>query len=203
MQDSYLTISKTSEGLYKEKGSKFIGLAFPVKSEEAVKDKLEEAKKTYYDARHHCYAYMLKPDASQYRANDDGEPNHSAGDPILGQIKSRELTNTLVIVVRYFGGTKLGVSGLINAYKTAASEALDTNKVVEKLITKTLRLYFPYEEMNEAMKLISDFEMEITNQTFEMECEIEAEILISKTEEFESKVTLLQNLSHPINFEIE
>ncbi len=203
MQDSYLTISKTSEGLYKEKGSKFIGLAFPVKSEEAVKDKLEEAKKTYYDARHHCYAYMLKPDASQYRANDDGEPNHSAGDPILGQIKSRELTNTLVIVVRYFGGTKLGVSGLINAYKTAASEALDTNKVVEKLITKTLRLYFPYEEMNEAMKLISDFEMEITNQTFEMECEIEAEILISKTEEFESKATLLQNLSHPINFEIE
>lgn len=203
MQDSFFTLSKTSESLYKEKGSKFIGLAFPVKNEEQVKTKLEETRKTYYDARHHCYAYILKPDASQYRANDDGEPNHSAGDPILGQIKSRKLTNTLVIVVRYFGGTKLGVSGLINAYKTAAAEALDANQVLEKLITKTVLLKFPYEEVNEAMKLISEFEMEISNQTFEMECTIEAEILVSKVEEFESKITLLQNLSHPIAFEIE
>lgn len=202
MQDSYLTISKNSEGLYKEKGSKFIALSFPVRSEEQVKEKLEEVKKTYYDARHHCYAYILGADGAQYRANDDGEPNHSAGDPILGQIKSRELTNTLVVVVRYFGGTKLGVSGLINAYKTSAAEALEQNKVVEKLITKSVKFIFPYEEMNEVMKLVSDFEMEITNQDFEMECKMEAEIIVSKVKEFENKATLLQNLGHPIQYSV-
>lgn len=200
MQDSFLTISKTSEGLYKEKGSKFIALAFPARTEEQVKEKLEEVKKTYYDARHHCYAYILGADGAQYRANDDGEPNHSAGDPILGQIRSRELTNTLVVVVRYFGGTKLGVSGLINAYKTAASEALEQNKVVEKLITRSVRFKFPYEEMNEVMKLVNDFEMEITDQKFEMECQLNAEVIVSKVEEFENKATLLQNLGHSIQF---
>ena len=200
MQDSFLTISKITEGLYKEKGSKFIALALPVKTEEEVKEKLEEVKKTYYDARHHCYAYVLGADATQYRANDDGEPNHSAGDPILGQIRSRELTNTLVIVVRYFGGTKLGVSGLINAYKTSAAEALDQNKIIEKLITKSVKFSFPYEEMNEVMKLVNDFEMEITHQEFEMECKMTAEIIVSKAEEFENKATLLQNLGHSLQF---
>lgn len=202
MQDSYLTLSKNSEGLYKEKGSKFIALAFPVRTEEQVKEKLEEAKKTYYDARHHCYAYILGADGAQYRANDDGEPNHSAGDPILGQIRSRELTNTLVVVVRYFGGTKLGVSGLINAYKTSAAEALDQNEVVEKLITRSVRFKFPYEEMNEVMKLVNDFEMEITDQKFEMQCQLNAEVIVSKIEEFENKATLLQNLGHSIQFTV-
>lgn len=202
MQDSYLTISKSSEGLYKEKGSKFIALAFPVRSEEQVKEKLEEVKKTYYDARHHCYAYILGADGAQYRANDDGEPSHSAGDPILGQIRSKELTNTLVVVVRYFGGTKLGVSGLINAYKTSAADALDQNKIVEKLITQSVSFTFPYEEMNEVMKLVSDFKMEITNQEFEMECEMNAEIIVSKVEEFENKATLLQNLGHSIQYSV-
>lgn len=202
MQDSYRTISKTSESLYKEKGSKFIGIALPARTEDEVKEKLEEIKKTYYDARHHCYAYILGADGAQYRANDDGEPNHSAGDPILGQIRSKELTNTLVVVVRYFGGTKLGVSGLINAYKIAAAEALEQNKVVEKLITNSVKFIFPYEEMNEVMKLVSDFELEIVNQNFEMECELKAEVIVSKTEELRSKVTLLQNLSHPIQFDI-
>ena len=202
MQDSYLTLSKNSEGLYKEKGSKFIALAFPVRTEEQVKEKLEEAKKTYYDARHHCYAYILGADGAQYRANDDGEPNHSAGDPILGQIRSRELTDTLVIVVRYFGGTKLGVSGLINAYKTSAAEALDQNEVVEKLITRSVKFNFPYEEMNEVMKLVNDFEMEITDQKFEMQCQLNAEVIVSKVEEFENKATLLQNLGHAIQFTV-
>lgn len=202
MQDSYLTIAKNSESLYKEKGSKFIGLAFPVRSEEQVKEKLEEVKKTYYDARHHCYAYMLGADGAQYRANDDGEPNHSAGDPILGQIRSKELTNTLVVVVRYFGGTKLGVSGLINAYKTSAADALDQNKIVEKLITHSVSFIFPYEEMNEVMKLVSDFEMEITNQEFEMECKMNTEIIVSRVEEFEKKATLLRNLGHSIQYSV-
>ena len=115
---SYKTIRKEAEGFYKEKGSKFIAKAYPAESIDQVNEILGELRKEFYDARHHCYAYILEPDASQYRANDDGEPNHSAGDPILGQIRSHELTNTLVVVIRYFGGTKLGVSGLINAYKT-------------------------------------------------------------------------------------
>ena len=136
MQDSFLTIGQPAEGLYKEKGSKFIGLAFPVKTEDEVKERLEETRKTYYDARHHCYAYILGHEGTQFRANDDGEPNHSAGDPILGQIRSKELTNTLVIVVRYFGGTKLGVSGLINAYKTAAALALDNTSIEENSLPK-------------------------------------------------------------------
>ena len=202
MQDSFLTIGQPAEGLYKEKGSKFIGLAFPVKTEDEVKERLEETRKTYYDARHHCYAYILGHEGTQFRANDDGEPNHSAGDPILGQIRSKELTNTLVIVVRYFGGTKLGVSGLINAYKTAAVLALDNTSIEEKLITQTIKLQFPYEEMNEAMKLVNDFEMQITRQEFEMECSLEAELIVSKVEEFENKVILLQNLSHAIQYQI-
>ena len=202
MQDSFLTIGQPAEGLYKEKGSKFIGLAFPVKTEDEVKERLEETRKTYYDARHHCYAYILGHEGTQFRANDDGEPNHSAGDPILGQIRSKELTNTLVIVVRYFGGTKLGVSGLINAYKTAAALALDNTSIEEKLITQTIKLQFPYEEMNEAMKLVNDFEMQITRQEFEMECSLEAELIVSKVEEFETKVILLQNLSHAIQYQI-
>jgi uncharacterized YigZ family protein len=202
MQDSFLTIGQLAEGLYKEKGSKFIGLAFPVKTEDEVKERLEETRKTYYDARHHCYAYILGHEGTQFRANDDGEPNHSAGDPILGQIRSKELTNTLVIVVRYFGGTKLGVSGLINAYKTAAALALDNTSIEEKLITQTIKLQFPYEEMNEAMKLVNDFEMQITRQEFEMECSLEAELIVSKVEEFETKVILLQNLSHAIQYQI-
>ncbi|WP_286743605.1 MULTISPECIES: YigZ family protein [Roseivirga] len=202
MQDSFLTIGQPAEGLYKEKGSKFIGLAFPVKTEDEVKERLEETRKTYYDARHHCYAYILGHEGTQFRANDDGEPNHSAGDPILGQIRSKELTNTLVIVVRYFGGTKLGVSGLINAYKTAAALALDNTSIEEKLITQTIKLQFPYEEMNEAMKLVNDFEMQITRQEFEMECSLEAELIVSKVEEFENKVILLQNLSHAIQYQI-
>ncbi len=203
MQDSFQTISKISESLYKEKGSKFIGIALPVRSKGQVKEKLEEIKKKYYDARHHCYAYILKADGSKYRANDDGEPNHSAGDPILGQIKSRELTNTLVVVIRYFGGTKLGVSGLINAYKTAASEALDSNKVVEKLITDTVKFTFTYEEMNEVMKLVSDFELEIINQEFEMECVLTADVIVSKTEELKIKSQLLSDLGRNITFKVE
>ena len=130
MKDSFLTISGKSEGLYKDRGSKFLSFSFPVSSEEEINQRLDEVRKKYHDARHHCYAWMLQPDQSKSRANDDGEPNHSAGDPILGQIKSFELTNTLVVVIRYFGGTKLGVGGLINAYKTAAA---NTNLMISSI----------------------------------------------------------------------
>lgn len=198
MQDSYLTIAKTSEGLYKEKGSKFHAFAIPVGSEEEIKGQMEALRKTYYDARHHCYAYTYGTEGEHYRANDDGEPGHSAGDPILGQIRSRELTNTLVVVIRYFGGTKLGVSGLINAYKTAAAEALDTNQIVKKAITAKLSFTFPYEETNAVMKLVKDFDLTITSQGYKAECTLEAKVVISALARLEGKIDLMQKTGSKI-----
>lgn len=198
MQDTYLTIKNDSKGLYKEKGSKFLGFAYPCDSKDKVKSKLEALRKTYYDARHHCYAYVLGNDGAETRANDDGEPNHSAGDPILGQIKSRALKNTLVVVVRYFGGTKLGVSGLINAYKTAAAEALDLSQIVEVQITEQMRFQFPYEEMNEVMKLVKEFDLQIKDQGYDGESILEVEVIISKVEELRSKHRFLKDIGSKI-----
>lgn len=203
MQDSFLTISSPSEGLYKEKGSKFIALAFPVESVDEVKDSLEGLRKEYYDARHHCYAYVLGHAGDEVRANDDGEPNHSAGDPILGQIKSKNLTNTLVVVIRYFGGTKLGVSGLITAYKTAAAEALDANQIIQKDITENITLRFPYDEMNEAMKLVKDLDLKIKRQDYDSLCIMNLEVIISQMGNLKEKVTLLNDLSHPIELKLK
>ncbi|MFQ3215168.1 MAG: putative YigZ family protein [Marivirga sp.] len=173
MKDYFFTVADSQESLYKEKGSKFIGICFPVSSEEDVKSCQEALRKRFYDARHHCYAYIIGAAGDQYRANDDGEPNHSAGDPILGQIRSKELTNTLVVVVRYFGGTKLGVSGLINAYKTAAAEALDQSKIVKEIVKSKYLLQYGYEITNEVMRLISDFNLEIFHQDFQADCKAE------------------------------
>ena len=203
MQDSFLTISSPSEGLYKEKGSKFIALSFPVESVDEVKDSLEGLRKEYYDARHHCYAYVLGHAGDEVRANDDGEPNHSAGDPILGQIKSKNLTNTLVVVIRYFGGTKLGVSGLITAYKTAAAEALDANQIIQKDITENITLRFPYDEMNEAMKLVKDLDLKIKRQDYNSLCIMNLEVIISQMGNLKEKVTLLNDLSHPIELKLK
>lgn len=169
-EDTYLTISRTSESLYKEKGSKFIGLAYPVRTEQEIKEILEELRKKYYDARHHCYAYILGLREDKYRTNDDGEPNHSAGDPILGQIRSHNITNTLIVVVRYFGGTKLGVSGLIHAYKTAAADAIEANEIVEEVVKETVTVRYGYESTNEIMRLVKEFELEIVQQEFTADC---------------------------------
>ena len=140
-KDTYLTLNTVAEGVYKEKGSKFLAFGYNVNSEEQVRERLEELRKKFYDARHHCYAYMLGHGSNQkWRANDDGEPNHSAGTPILNQIKSFELTNVLVVVIRYFGGTKLGVSGLINAYKTATQEALAMAEIEERILTNLIKI---------------------------------------------------------------
>ena len=203
MQDSFLTISSPSEGLYKEKGSKFIALSFPVESVDEVKDSLEGLRKEYYDARHHCYAYVLGHAGDEVRANDDGEPNHSAGDPILGQIKSKNLTNTLVVVIRYFGGTKLGVSGLITAYKTSAAEALDANQIIQKDITENITLRFPYDEMNEVMKLVKDLDLKIKRQDYDSLCIMNLEVIISQMGNLKEKVTLLNDLSHPIELKLK
>lgn len=199
MGNTYKTISKTSEGVYKEKGSKFLAFSFPVASENDIKNHLENLRKQYYDARHHCYAYVLGQDYGQYRANDDGEPNHSAGDPILGQIKSKELTNTLVVVVRYFGGTKLGVGGLINAYKVASEEALRNNEVVTIEITNIYSLNFSYEATNEVMRMVKDFHLEIIEQRYEADCFLTVNVKLEIEEQFKSKVKLLQDLGNDIS----
>ncbi len=191
MITSFRTLSGSSAGEYKEKGSKFIALAFPVSSEDEVKTRLTEIKKEYFDARHHCYAYIIGADKSKFRANDDGEPNHSAGDPILGQIRSKNLTNVLVVVVRYFGGTKLGVSGLITAYKTAAEEALNKAQIIEQQITVTFVFEFSYEVTPVIMKLIKDFSLKIMNQEFGETCSIEIEVLLSVKDNLLDRVRLL------------
>jgi uncharacterized YigZ family protein len=193
-EDTYLSISKVTESLYKEKGSKFIGLAYPVRSEEEVKEVLDDLRKQYYDARHHCYAYILGPKSDRYRANDDGEPNHSAGDPILGQIKSAELTNTLVVVIRYFGGTKLGVSGLVHAYKTAAADAITANEIVEEVMKENYALRYDYESTNEVMRLIKDFDLEIVKQEFTADCYMEVAVRQSLSEQLLDKLSLLEGV---------
>tara|TARA_R110002072_G_scaffold261258_1_gene419872 strand:- start:22866 stop:23486 length:621 start_codon:yes stop_codon:yes gene_type:complete len=172
-KDTYKTIVKPSkEVLFKEKGSKFFGLAFPVEDEEAVKECLENIKKEHYNARHWCYAWQLGKDYSSYRVNDDGEPSNSAGMPIYGQLQSFDVTNVLVVVVRYFGGTKLGVGGLIQAYKTAAQMALETSKIVERTIDENFVLRFDYPEMNVVMRIIKEEDLSITDQKMELDCEI-------------------------------
>ncbi len=194
LKDTYFTIKYESEGFYKEKGSKFFAFAYPVEEEDAIKEKIAELKKKYYDARHHCYAYIIGYDGEQYRANDDGEPTHSAGDPILGQIKSNDLTNTLIVVVRYFGGTKLGVSGLINAYKTAAADAINNNKVIKKFIYKEMKLHFSYPQMNLVMKLVKDFDLKIVAQKMELSCEMTLGVRLSIEEELRNRISEIQGI---------
>jgi uncharacterized YigZ family protein len=180
--DTYYTISESSKGLYKERGSKFIGLAFHVTSEDQVKEVLTELRKEYHDARHHCYAYVLGFKGEIWRANDDGEPSSTGGKPIHGQILSRGLTNTLVVVVRYFGGTKLGVSGLINAYKTTAAEALDAAQVVERTVNDILTISFAYPATNEIMRIIKDDNLVVIDQQFDTACYITVGVRQGKTE---------------------
>lgn len=170
MADTYLTISKISEGLYKEKGSKFLAFAIPVRTLDEIKAILEEKRKAFHDARHVCYAYILGPEGKEFRANDDGEPSGTAGRPMLGILQSYNLTYTLLIIVRYFGGTKLGTSGLINAYKESANDAIVNNEIIEKTIDKMLVVKFEYPFLNEIMKIVKEEEPTIINQEFEMEC---------------------------------
>lgn len=171
--DTYFTIEEKVEGLYKEKGSRFISFAFPVSKEEEVKEIIKDIKKEYYDARHHCYAYILGHDKAAYRMNDDGEPSSTAGKPIYGQLLSKDLTNILVVVVRYFGGTKLGVSGLIQAYKQAALDALNNAKIIEKTVDEIYSISFEYVLMNDVMKVLKEFDVIQMNHCFENDCYLE------------------------------
>lgn len=172
--DTYKTIDQPSiEVLFKDKNSKFFGYAIPVTSEDEIKEHLAELKKQHFSARHWCYAFQIGTETKYHRANDDGEPNNSAGMPIYGQIQSFEVTNVLVIVVRYFGGVKLGVSGLINAYKTTAQMALEECEIIEKTINKHFLVNFDYKNMNKVMRVIKEKNISIVNQKMELACEIE------------------------------
>ena len=173
MQDSYRTILSHSEGLYKEKGSRFLAFAWHVESEADVKEHLTELRKKYFDARHHCYAYSLGSTRSAFRMNDDGEPSGTGGKPIYGQLLSLDVTDTLVVVVRYFGGVLLGTSGLANAYKTAAREALLAATVVDRTVDDRYEVRFKYELMNDVMRLLKENSLSPRRQQFDMQCIIE------------------------------
>ncbi|TAH21441.1 MAG: YigZ family protein [Cytophagales bacterium] len=191
--DTYFSIAQPTEALFKEKGSKFIAFAYPVENEQEIRDRLELVRKKYYDASHHCYAYMLGKDKKDFRANDDGEPSGTAGLPILGQLKSKNITNVLVVVVRYFGGTKLGASGLVSAYKTAAAEALAQATIVEKILVQSITFYFEYLQMNEVMKLIKEYGLKILSQHFDNQCQITLQIREDLVAEVQKKMEALIN----------
>jgi len=195
---SYTTIQSPTEGLYKEKGSKFIAFAFPVAGEEEVKEKIAKLKKEYSDARHHCFAFVLGADKSKYRAFDDGEPNHSAGDPILGQIRSKNLTNTLVVVVRYFGGVKLGVGGLITAYKLAAEDVLNKAVIIEQEVYQPIHLTYDYASTPEVMRLVKEFGIVISSQEFKERCELYGKIKLRDNDAFVAKIKLMGEMGHII-----
>ena len=194
-KDTYFTLKGNSEGFYKEKGSKFLAFAYVIQNEENVKERISELKKKYYDARHFCYAYMLGFNGEKYRANDDGEPGHSAGDPILGQIRSNELTNILIVVVRYFGGTKLGIPGLINAYKSAAAHAIENNLKIEKLILSELHIQFEYEQLNNVMKLVKDYDLKIILQKMEISCKMTLGVRLSLEQQVKARLLEMHRIS--------
>jgi len=180
--DAYLTIKSPSEGLYKEKGSRFISYAFPVTTQEDIKTHLETIRKQHHAARHHCYAWMLGCSRENFRANDDGEPSGSAGKPILGQINSFNLTNVLIVVVRYFGGKLLGVPGLINAYRTAAESAIRNSEIIRSVELEHFEIEFPYSSLNDVMKILKDEDVDHAKQKFEMVCSITVNVRPSETE---------------------
>ncbi len=195
VKDSYNTIKHASEGFFKDRGSKFFSYAYPYTSEQELKAKIEELKKEHHTARHHCYAYRFKQDYSVYRVNDDGEPTNAAGKPILGQIDAKGLTNIAVVVVRYFGGTKLGVGGMMNAYKTAALEALNNAEIIECTIDDVYKVSFGYPEMNTVMRFIKELGVEIVDQNMELDCEIQFSIRKSDAVKAQEKFSGLKNIS--------
>jgi uncharacterized YigZ family protein len=193
-QETYRTIKSPSKGQYRDKGSRFIALAHPVTGTDQVKSLLDNYRKEYHDARHHCYAYLLEFDKSIWRTNDDGEPSGTAGKPILGQINSNDLTNILIVVIRYFGGTLLGISGLINAYKSAAADAIKNAEIIECTVKYFYRIIFPYTAMNEVMKIIKDENISQSEQVFELECRMKIGFRISLKEQILDRFKNIESL---------
>jgi uncharacterized YigZ family protein len=191
--DTYKTISTPSEGLYKEKGSKFIAYAFPVKTEVEIKEHISRLKKEHHSARHHCYAYRLHPDKSVYRMNDDGEPSGTAGKPIYGQIQSNDLTNILIVVVRYFGGTLLGVGGLIKAYRSAASDAINNCSIINETVNELYKVSCNYDHQNDVIRIIKQENLKIMGSQSDNKFVITFEVRRSKAEKVIKSIKLIQN----------
>ena len=194
MADSYLTIEKYTEAIYKEKGSKFLAFAYPVNNQDEIKQILTDLRKKYYDATHHCYAYILGFDKEEFRMNDDGEPSSTAGKPIYGQLLSNNLTNVLVVVVRYFGGTKLGVSGLIKAYKTSTQVCLESAVIVEKKVMRFYKITFAYDKMNAVMSFLKQINAQQKHHSFDMECSIDVLINEEYSNKFEEEISKISNV---------
>jgi uncharacterized YigZ family protein len=190
--DVYRTIEADAEALFKEKSSKFLCFAYPVTTEEQIRERLEVLYKKYYDATHHCYAWRLGPRGESFRANDDGEPSSTAGKPILGQLLSHEITDCLIVVVRYFGGTKLGVSGLIEAYKTSAAEVIAAAEVVERTVDERIEVRFSYMAMNEVMKVVKDLQPKIVEQCFDNLCTMTLTIRQSLSEQLLTRLSKVE-----------
>lgn len=190
--DVYRTIESDAEALFKEKSSKFLCFAYPVKTEEQIRERLEVLYKKYYDATHHCYAWRLGPRGESFRANDDGEPSSTAGKPILGQLLSHEITDCLIVVVRYFGGTKLGVSGLIEAYKTSAAEVIAAAEVVERTVDERIEVRFSYMAMNEVMRVVKDLQPKIVEQCFDNLCTMTLTIRQSLSEQLLTRLSKVE-----------
>ncbi len=188
MITKYHTLTGCATGFYKEKGSKFYAYAYPVSDNDQIQRHLSQLKKEHHQARHHCYAYVMQPDGSEYRTQDDGEPKHSAGDPILGQIRSYKLTFILVVVVRYFGGTKLGMGGLIQAYKEAARQALAAATILEKELTEIWTLQFDFQQLNLVMRLVKELGLNIKGQQHTERAFLEIEVPRSISDDFKSKL---------------
>ena len=190
--DTYKSIESPAKGIYKELGSKFLAFAYPIETEEEAKQILEEVRKEYFDARHHCYAWRIGLTGEPYRMNDDGEPSSTAGRPIHGQLLSNGLSDILVVVVRYFGGTKLGVPGLIRAYKTATQDAIANARIIEKVAGETLTVTFDYLQMNDVMKVLKDMDITPVNQQFDLRCTLTARVRLTRVEEFRKQLAFCQ-----------
>jgi len=194
--DQYKTIKSSSKGLYKDKGSRFLAFAFPVATVDEVRPLIDGIRREYHDARHHCYAYMIGSERNNWRINDDGEPSGTAGRSILGQINSNGLTNILIVVSRYFGGTLLGVSGLINAYKTAASDAIANAEIIEKTLHDYYSVTFPYSSMNDIMKILKEESAGQSDQKFELECSLIADFRSSFSERVINRISRIEGANY-------
>jgi len=193
--DTYKTLQAPSEGLYKEKGSKFLAYAFPVSTEQQIKEIITQLKKEHHSARHHCFAWRLGAENQSFRINDDGEPSGTAGRPILGQIQKQELTDILVVVVRYFGGVLLGTSGLTNAYKLAANEVLKNASIIAKIIKYPVEINFDYLATNELMQVLKEFGIEITESHFDLKCRVKIMVRKELTAIVLEKLNKTENLN--------
>ncbi|MGI6339887.1 MAG: IMPACT family protein [Bacteroidales bacterium] len=196
--DTYLTVKYNSSGTYKEKGSRFIAQAFHVSDQEEIKSIVERIKKEHHSARHNCYAYMLGAERLNWRINDDGEPSGTAGRPILGQINAFNLTDVLIVVTRYFGGILLGTSGLKNAYKRAAAEAINNNEITEMVLKESIKLFFPYQSLNDVMKIIKEENLSSTDQLFEAECSMRVDFRLTEKEKILNRLSRVTGLYYSL-----